>query len=233
MCSPGYDVGGDELLIAGTSDADCLSGPQDGIIDEVNVSSIESTTMLFDPGTATLPIDMTFNDGHIVSIVTYSVLLVISVCGNITVLVSLVRRRHISNPRVNIMLIHLAIADLLVSELLCRKSRESYARLWYQFQVGCALFKAETSALHARTVESRISLSKRNSHERQAGRSSGGYFDSRPPRRPFAFGAIFRWLAPSKFQCEALQVALYCRTSKMKVEYVKDRSVFDSAFNRV
>lgn len=64
---------------------------------------------------SSLPIDMTFNDGHIVSIATYSVLLVISVCGNITVLVNLIRRRHISNPRVNIMLTHLAIADLLVS----------------------------------------------------------------------------------------------------------------------
>lgn len=68
--------------------------------------------------TRTLPIDMTFNDGHIVSIATYSVLLVISVCGNITVLVNLIRRRHISNPRVSIMLIHLAIADLLVSHAL-------------------------------------------------------------------------------------------------------------------
>ncbi len=62
-----------------------------------------------------LPIDMTFNDGHIVSIATYSVLLIISVCGNITVLVNLIKRRHIANPRVNIMLTHLAIADLLVS----------------------------------------------------------------------------------------------------------------------
>ncbi|XP_032788472.1 gonadotropin-releasing hormone receptor isoform X1 [Daphnia magna] len=65
-----------------------------------------------------LPIDMTFNDGHVVSITTYSVLLIISVCGNITVLVNLIKRRHISNPRVNIMLTHLAIADLLVTLLL-------------------------------------------------------------------------------------------------------------------
>ena len=65
--------------------------------------------------TPTLPIDMTFNDGHIVSIATYSVLLVISVCGNVTVLVNLTGRKHVTNPRVSIMLIHLAIADLLVS----------------------------------------------------------------------------------------------------------------------
>lgn len=79
------------------------------INDTVDTVSITNTHSV-----PTLPIDMTFNDGHIVSIATYSVLLVISVCGNITVLVNLIRRRHITNPRVNIMLTHLAIADLLV-----------------------------------------------------------------------------------------------------------------------
>jgi len=67
------------------------------------------------PPKPTLPIDMTFNDGHVVSIATYSVLLAISVCGNVTVLCNLTGRKHVTNPRVSIMLIHLAIADLLVS----------------------------------------------------------------------------------------------------------------------
>ena len=62
-----------------------------------------------------LPIDMTFNEGHVVSIATYSVLMVVSACGNVSVLASLLKRRHRSNPRVTLMLIHLAIADLLVS----------------------------------------------------------------------------------------------------------------------
>lgn len=81
-------------------------------VDSAGTSSGSSSTTI---DLSMLPIDMTFNDGHIVSIATYSFLLIISVCGNITVLVNLIRRRHISNPRVNIMLSHLAIADLLVS----------------------------------------------------------------------------------------------------------------------
>lgn len=81
-------------------------------VDSAGTSSGSSSTTI---DSSMLPIDMTFNDGHIVSIATYSFLLIISVCGNITVLVNLIRRRHISNPRVNIMLSHLAIADLLVS----------------------------------------------------------------------------------------------------------------------
>jgi gonadotropin-releasing hormone receptor len=63
-----------------------------------------------------LPIDMRFNDGHVVSIVTYSVLMIVSAIGNITVLALLLRRRgNAARTRINTMLIHLAIADLLVS----------------------------------------------------------------------------------------------------------------------
>lgn len=68
-----------------------------------------------DTGEPSLPIDMTFNDGHVLSIVVYSVLMVFSAIGNITVLVLLIRRRRKSSSRINSMLMHLAIADLLVS----------------------------------------------------------------------------------------------------------------------
>lgn len=61
-----------------------------------------------------LPIDMRFNDGHLLSIVAYSILMVISALGNITVLVLIVRRRRKTPSRINLMLMHLAIADLLV-----------------------------------------------------------------------------------------------------------------------
>lgn len=61
-----------------------------------------------------LPIDMRFNEGHVVSIVAYSILLTVSVIGNVTVLTNLISRRRSSNPRVTLMLIHLAVADLLV-----------------------------------------------------------------------------------------------------------------------
>lgn len=62
-----------------------------------------------------LPIDMRFNDGHMLSIVVYSVLMVFSAIGNTTVLVLILRRRRKSPSRINTMLMHLAIADLLVS----------------------------------------------------------------------------------------------------------------------
>lgn len=62
-----------------------------------------------------LPIDMRFNDGHVVSIIAYSILMIISAIGNITVLVLILRRRRQTKSRINLMLMHLAIADLLVS----------------------------------------------------------------------------------------------------------------------
>lgn len=62
------------------------------------------------------PIDMRFNKGHELSIITYSVLMVFSGIANITVLVILIKRRKKSPSRMNIMLMHLAIADLLVSD---------------------------------------------------------------------------------------------------------------------
>ncbi|XP_026464476.1 gonadotropin-releasing hormone receptor-like [Ctenocephalides felis] len=65
-----------------------------------------------------LPIDMRFNQGHLLSITVYSVLLVISATGNVTVLALLIRRRRRNPTRINIMLMHLAIADLLVTFLI-------------------------------------------------------------------------------------------------------------------
>lgn len=70
-----------------------------------------------------LPLDMTFNEGHVVSIVSYSIVMVIAAIGNITILVLLGRRRNVSNrkmqrSRINTMVMHLAIADLMVTFLL-------------------------------------------------------------------------------------------------------------------
>lgn len=62
-----------------------------------------------------LPYEMRFNEGSVITIVVYSILMVISAIGNITVLSIIVKRRRTSTSRINTMLIHLAIADLLVS----------------------------------------------------------------------------------------------------------------------
>ncbi|CAB4059501.1 GNRHR [Lepeophtheirus salmonis] len=60
-----------------------------------------------------LPSDMTFNSAHIISITGYSTLFIISSLANLTVLKILVRRYKKIKSRVNLLLIHLAIADLL------------------------------------------------------------------------------------------------------------------------
>ena len=76
---------------------------------ERNSTTVENSSVKLE-----LPIDMQFNDAHVISIVTYTLLMVISALGNSTVLVLICRRRRTSKTRINTMLMHLAIADLLV-----------------------------------------------------------------------------------------------------------------------
>ncbi|XP_014271665.1 adipokinetic hormone/corazonin-related peptide receptor variant I [Halyomorpha halys] len=71
-----------------------------------------------DNKTFLIPIDMRFNEGHKVSLVFYSILMIISAVGNISVLAILLKRMKHSRSRINMMLIHLAIADLLVTFIL-------------------------------------------------------------------------------------------------------------------
>ncbi|CRK87306.1 CLUMA_CG001108, isoform A [Clunio marinus] len=79
-----------------------------------------STTMMTTTPTIniSMPEDMVFNAGHQLSIIVYSILMFISAFGNITVLVLLIKRRLRSPSRLDIMLTHLAIADLMVTFLL-------------------------------------------------------------------------------------------------------------------
>ncbi|KAH8329495.1 hypothetical protein KR074_012030 [Drosophila pseudoananassae] len=69
-------------------------------------------------GTTHLSKDMIFNNGHRLSIIVYSILFVISTIGNSTVLYLLTKRRLRGPLRIDIMLMHLAIADLMVTFLL-------------------------------------------------------------------------------------------------------------------
>ena len=59
---------------------------------------------------------MRFNSAHIISICGYSALFLVSSVANLTVLNILVRRYRKTKSRVNLLLIHLAIADLLVRQ---------------------------------------------------------------------------------------------------------------------
>ena len=66
-----------------------------------------------DTNNTELPLDMQFNSGHVVQIVGYSTLFLISSIANCTVLMILIRRYKKTKSRVNLLLIHLAIADLI------------------------------------------------------------------------------------------------------------------------
>ncbi|XP_032681188.1 gonadotropin-releasing hormone II receptor-like [Odontomachus brunneus] len=65
-----------------------------------------------------LPIDMYFNQGHMIKIITYSILMVISATGNIAVLIMTIIRNQRSKSRINTLVMHLAIADLFVTFLM-------------------------------------------------------------------------------------------------------------------
>ncbi|XP_026740722.1 gonadotropin-releasing hormone II receptor-like isoform X1 [Trichoplusia ni] len=66
-----------------------------------------------------LPLDMRFNHGHMVSMTVYSVLMVVSATGNLTVLSQLMKRKRAGRAsRLDVLLMHLAVADLMVTFLM-------------------------------------------------------------------------------------------------------------------
>lgn len=60
------------------------------------------------------PRELYFSDDSAVSVIAYSCLFVVAACGNLTVFITLFRNRSIKS-RVNLFIMHLAIADLLVT----------------------------------------------------------------------------------------------------------------------
>ncbi|KAK3603111.1 hypothetical protein CHS0354_027896 [Potamilus streckersoni] len=61
-----------------------------------------------------LPKEMTFNDDNLVSVIAYSCLFFVAASGNLIVCITLSRYRGIKS-RVNMFIMHLAIADLIVA----------------------------------------------------------------------------------------------------------------------
>jgi hypothetical protein len=58
---------------------------------------------------------MKFNDGNLMSIITYGILIVVLAVGNTTVLVNILRLCRVLRFGIHYMFMHLAIPDLLVS----------------------------------------------------------------------------------------------------------------------
>jgi len=86
-------------------------------MEDIQLSKIEDGEILDFNSTSyvELPIDMRFNDGHLVAIVTYSILMMISAAGNITVLITTIKKNRKAKSRIQTLIMHLSIADLFVS----------------------------------------------------------------------------------------------------------------------
>ncbi|XP_076465191.1 adipokinetic hormone/corazonin-related peptide receptor variant I-like isoform X2 [Babylonia areolata] len=61
-----------------------------------------------------LPKELYFTDDSVVSVIAYACLFLVAACGNLTVFITLFRNRGVKS-RVNLFIMHLAIADLLVT----------------------------------------------------------------------------------------------------------------------
>ncbi|XP_044733757.1 gonadotropin-releasing hormone II receptor-like [Chrysoperla carnea] len=63
---------------------------------------------------STLPPNLVFNDNSLRTVIVYSLLFIIAAVGNLTVFITLFRSRH-RKSRINLMITHLAVADLMVT----------------------------------------------------------------------------------------------------------------------
>ena len=81
-------------------------------------TSINLTSQWDIYNTQILPEEMRFGSGQIISIVGYGSLFMVSSIANFVVLKILIARYRKTKSRVNLLLCHLAIADLLVSFML-------------------------------------------------------------------------------------------------------------------
>ena len=76
--------------------------------------SINNVSSLFNESSKEFPEDLQFDDKARNEILVYSILFVVAAVGNLTVFITLFRNRH-RKSRVNLMIMHLAAADLIVT----------------------------------------------------------------------------------------------------------------------
>ena len=99
----------DNLSKAGTVTSYVYEGSN--ITGLTTAMDFSNKTQGLDPG---LPPEMTFGDRHTITIILYSVFFVVAASGNLTVFITLFRNRG-EKLRVNMFIMHLSIADLIVT----------------------------------------------------------------------------------------------------------------------
>ncbi|GIX66977.1 gonadotropin-releasing hormone II receptor [Caerostris extrusa] len=91
-----------------------------------------------DPSCTPIYLITTFNEDSIREVILYSLMFVLGACGNIPVFVTLLRNRH-RKSRVNMMIMHLAIADMIVTFVMI--PLEIAWRISVQWEAGNAACK--------------------------------------------------------------------------------------------
>ncbi|UYV61840.1 GNRHR [Cordylochernes scorpioides] len=86
-----------------------------------------------------LPNFLTFNDDSLREVVIYSILFVFAAAGNVPVFVSLLRNRRHRKSRIKLMILHLAIADLIVTFVMI--PLEIFWRITVEWLAGNAVCK--------------------------------------------------------------------------------------------
>ncbi len=90
--------------------------------------------------TGSLPSELTFSDNSVFSIVAYSLMFVVAAVGNLTVFVVLFRSRR-RRSRVNLYMMHLAVADLIVTFVMIPVEVSWHATvMWMAGDVSCRFF---------------------------------------------------------------------------------------------
>ncbi|XP_060072133.1 adipokinetic hormone/corazonin-related peptide receptor variant I-like [Ylistrum balloti] len=98
-----------EMMFQVTTPVGCVPVGSDNVTEYP-----ENTTLCKVVQVAGLPQDMTFNENSVVAVAAYTCLFVVAACGNLTVFITLFRNRHVKS-RVNLFILHLSIADLIVT----------------------------------------------------------------------------------------------------------------------
>lgn len=112
---PGTWLGGHAL-----NDTECLLAPEGSLDCQPNAtlalasSPSNATLPLAGTNSTALPPSLGFDDNALTDIIIYSVMFVVAAVGNLTVFITLFRNRH-RKSRVNLMIMHLAAADLMVT----------------------------------------------------------------------------------------------------------------------
>ena len=105
---------------------------------DYDVTTAASTTSPLQP-LLTVPKELTFTVDNLVSIIAYTFLFTVAACGNLLVFVTLFRNRH-RKSRVNLFIMHLSIADMIVTFIMIPMEIGWHATVaWRAGDVACRL----------------------------------------------------------------------------------------------